>query len=346
MPNQWKPNRESTAICCLLYIYSSFCLDFQAPLEDIERWTTFYYWQKKNDKEILRLLLKYHIDTDIYGLGYTKFRVMRKSFGLLGIRQQTYEIEDIQNDMAELRQLYPNAGIRDMKMHLFTRKHKKVTRYILSVRFFYACKLTVVLLLVFGADRALIEDYFNNFEPELKVARLAKKLKRMQFWAAGTNVLWCMDQHDKWKYKFGLCLHVCVDPFSGYLLWLRVWWNNSNPLVICKYYLETVESLGCELMIFLYVSSTAECHIDLPLLTQSDPGTENVRVANAQCLMRQTLDPQLEGHIQHNYKRNKSNIKAEIEWSGLRRRWSPGFETILDRGSLDGIFDIGIPLHA
>lgn len=96
-------------------------------------------------------------------------------------------------------------------------------------------------------DSSLIEEYFESFEPELKIARLGRKLKRAQFYAAGINVLWCMDQHDKWKYKFGLCLHVCVDPFSGYLLWLRVWWNNSNPLVICRYYLETVASLGCEL---------------------------------------------------------------------------------------------------
>lgn len=62
--------------------------------------------------------------------------------------------------------------------------------------------------------------------------------------------------------------------------------------------------------------------------------------------MRQSLDPRLEGHIQHNYKRHKSNIKAEIEWSGLRRRWSPGFEAILDQGTLNGIYDRGVPLQA
>lgn len=101
---------------------------YLAPLEDIERWTTFYFWQKKTDKEILRLLLKYHIDTERYGLGYTKFRTLRKSFGLLGTRQQAHTVQDIAADMTDLRKLYPNAGIRDMRLHMFTRKKKKVAR--------------------------------------------------------------------------------------------------------------------------------------------------------------------------------------------------------------------------
>ncbi|KAF6745674.1 hypothetical protein DFP72DRAFT_1091181 [Ephemerocybe angulata] len=140
--------------------------------------------------------------------------------------------------------------------------------------------------------RTTIQDYFRTFEPELIQARMGRNLKRKQFWAA--------------------------DPFSGYLLWLRVWWNNSNPIVVCRYYLDTVKSLG-------YV----------PLLTQSDPGTENTRVANAQSYMRQLLDPLLDG-IQHVWKRNKMNIKAEIEWSLFRRKWSPGFENLFDEGIMEG----------
>ncbi|KAF6740840.1 hypothetical protein DFP72DRAFT_1087068 [Ephemerocybe angulata] len=162
--------------------------------------------------------------------------------------------------MQELRELFPNAGLRDAKSLLLDRKQLKV-------------------------PRSVLEEYFEEYEPKLKRERLARNLKRKQFWAAGVNALWCMDQHDKWKYKFGLGLHLAVDPFSGYLLWLRVWWNNSNPILICNYYLETVESLG-------YV----------PLLTQSDPGTENTRVANAQSFLRQFLDPSLAGLIQHVWK--------------------------------------------
>ncbi|KAF6763513.1 hypothetical protein DFP72DRAFT_999679 [Ephemerocybe angulata] len=209
--------------------------------------------------------------------------------------------------MVELRKMFPNAGVKEMVSHLFYRKQKKVPRCV------------------------IIQDYFRTFEPELIQARMGRNLKRKQFWAAGVNVLWCMDQHDKWKYKFGLCFHVGVDPFSGYLLWLRVWWNNSNPLVVCRYYLDTVKSLG-------YV----------PLLTQSDPGTENTRVANAQSYMRQLLDPLLDG-IQHVWKRNKMNIKAEIEWSLFRRKWSPGFENLFDEGIMEGNlirYDKSNPLQA
>ncbi|KAJ2911955.1 hypothetical protein MD484_g8459, partial [Candolleomyces efflorescens] len=241
------------------------------PAEELEPWITRYYQQGKSDKEILAQLLKYHIDTEEYGLGIVNFRKMRTSLGLLGTKQQGHSVESIAEDMQSLRQLFPNAGIRDMKTLLQRRKQKKV-------------------------PRSVIEEYFTTYEPELKQARLARKLK--------------------------------LDPFSGYLLWLRVWWNNSNPIVICNYYMETVESLG-------YV----------PLLTQSDPGTENTRVANAQSFIRQLLNPQLQGRIQHNWKRKKSNVKAEIEWSQLRRRWSPGFESVLEDGVLKGLYDHANPVH-
>ena len=36
----------------------------------------------------------------------------------------------------------------------------------------------------------------------------------------------------------------------------------------------------------------------------------------------------------------KSNIPPEITWSQVRRRWTPGFENILDFGLWQGWFDI------
>lgn len=101
-------------------------------------------------------------------------------------------------------------------------------------------------LMVLHYYSTVIERYFQDYEPQLINACKAKKLKRKQFYAAGVNVLWCQDQHDKWKYKFGLCFHVCVDPFSGYLLWLKIWWNNSNPMLVFSFYADTVRSLGCQ----------------------------------------------------------------------------------------------------
>lgn len=51
------------------------------------------------------------------------------------------------------------------------------------------------------------------------------------------------DQHDKWK-RFGLWLHACVDPFSGRIAWLNVWWTNRNPKLITGYYIKSGRQVG------------------------------------------------------------------------------------------------------
>lgn len=79
--------------------------------------------------------------------------------------------------------------------------------------------------------------------------------------------------------------------------------------------------------------------LGVPLVTQSDPGTENYGIANCHTTIRHQLDPTLKDTLQHRWMRNKSNIKPEIMWSVLRRNWSPGFENILDSGFLRGIYD-------
>lgn len=70
----------------------------------------------------------------------------------------------------------------------------------------------------------------------------------------------------------------------------------------------------------------------MPLVTQSDPGTENFGIANGHTLLRHWHDPSLEGTLQHRWMREKKNIIPEISWSQLRRRFTPGFEDILDIG--------------
>jgi len=52
-----------------------------------------------------------------------------------------------------------------------------------------------------------------------------------------------MDQHDKWL-RFGLWLHLGLEPFSGRLMWLKIWWTNRNPRLITRYYLEAVRKAG------------------------------------------------------------------------------------------------------
>ncbi|KAG1758561.1 hypothetical protein EDD22DRAFT_783750 [Suillus occidentalis] len=141
------------------------------------------------------------------------------------------------------------------------------------------------------------------------------------FWTAGVHDIWVFDQHDKWR-RFQLFLHVGIEPFSGQILWLKIWWTNHNPRLICSWYCDAVEKLGA-----------------MPLVTQSDPGTENNGIANGHTMLRHLQDPGLARTLQHKFRGDHRNIKPEIFWSQLRRRWTPGFEDILDFGLSTGIYN-------
>ncbi|KIJ93582.1 hypothetical protein K443DRAFT_27227, partial [Laccaria amethystina LaAM-08-1] len=124
------------------------------------------------------------------------------------------------------------------------------------------------------------------------------------------------DQHDKWGPRFGLWFHNSLDATSAWNNWLKVWWTNSNPRLIAKYFLDCC----CEMK-------------GVPVMTQSDPGTENNGVANIQTTIRHRLDPSLCDTLQHRFMRKKNNVKSEANWSIFRHDFAPGFETILEGGS-------------
>ncbi|KAG2125457.1 hypothetical protein DEU56DRAFT_873091 [Suillus clintonianus] len=130
------------------------------------------------------------------------------------------------------------------------------------------------------------------------------------------------DLHDKWL-RFGLGLHTGIEPFSDRIMWIRVWHSNHNPQLILTYYLDTIEKLG---------------HI--PMITQSDPGSENYGITNAHTMLCQMYDSSLHGTLQHWWMRTKKNVMPEIAWSQLRRRFTPGFESLLDEGVVRGWYDV------
>jgi hypothetical protein len=80
-----------------------------------------------------------------------------------------------------------------------------------------------------------MHEYFTMHEPHLVRQRKVNRLQRRCFWAAGVNDIWTIDQHDKWLW-FGLALHTAIEPFSGRILWLKVWHSNRNPQLILSYY--------------------------------------------------------------------------------------------------------------
>ena len=75
------------------------------------------------------------------------------------------------------------------------------------------------------------------------------------------------------------------------------------------------------------------------MVTQSDLGIENFGIANAQTLLRQMLDPSLQGFVQHRWMRTKKNIMPEIAWFQMRQHFAPGFECLLEEGVDLGWYD-------
>ncbi|KAK7016029.1 hypothetical protein R3P38DRAFT_3321518 [Favolaschia claudopus] len=275
-----------------------------APLELVKPHILKYWKMRKNDKEIVELLRTKHLHNSEYGIGLTRFREMRKELGLTRARQQNHTVETIRDAMLRLRLQYPKAGHREISSLLFHEESMSV-------------------------PRSVITSYFAQYEPELVRQRRANRLRRKRFWAAGVNDLWAIDQHDKWKYKYGLALHTGIEPFIGRIQWLKIWWTNSNPRLILSYYLDVVLEGGF-----------------MPLISQSDPGNENLGVANGHTLLRHLHDLSLIGTLQHRWMNEKKNIPPEISWSQLRRRFTPGFEDILDIGVNNGWYDPNILIQA
>ena len=180
--------------------------------------------------------------------------------------------------------------------------------------------------------REVIRQYLKHTEPGKVAARLGNGIICRMFYVAGVNHFWAMDQHDKWK-RFGLFWHGCMDGFSGKILWLVIWWTNSNPRFVCAQYVKAVRTVGGMSLSFpSFIVGVSDSKSGAPCVTQSDLGTENYNVAYAHTHIRQALDPTLAGSIQHNWKRGHTNIKPEQMWWRFRRVWVKGFEELLEKG--------------
>lgn len=264
----------------------------------------------------------------------------RKEWGLLSTRQQDISTSTILMELPKIRKKYPQAGTSEVRNILRTESKMRVSRLVLV--------MNVIITFLKVPPRSKIEEAFSIAEPELVKQRKAKRLKRKRFWAAGVNDLWTADQHDKWQ-RHGCRLHVGLEPYSGFILWLKVWWTNSNPRLIAEYYLDTIEELGCAFSHYIILCSTNCCLLEfsvMPLITQTDKGSENFGIANSQTALRHWHDPTLEGTVQHRWTDKPNNVKPEILWSQLRRRFSPGFENLFEQGQLNGWYDPNDPLHA
>ncbi|KAG1878436.1 hypothetical protein C8R48DRAFT_590533, partial [Suillus tomentosus] len=122
-------------------------------------------------------------------------------------RGQAHTITSIGPAIERVRARFPKQGLHDMRLTLM---HEE--------------KMIV--------SRKLILRYMNLHHPQDIQARKSRHLKRSIYWTAGVNDIWVFDQHDKWR-RFQLYLHVAIEPFLGRVLWLKIWWTNRNPRLIC-----------------------------------------------------------------------------------------------------------------
>ncbi|KAJ7844680.1 hypothetical protein B0H13DRAFT_2411186, partial [Mycena leptocephala] len=261
-----------------------------------------YYWQLGfNDLNIAIHSLD-HFDHGEFGLSAKTVQRLRTKLGLQGVRQRGATFESITPFYMEIRERFPNMGARAM---------------VTALRQDYSIKVA----------EKFLNDFLKDVEPDAVRQRRVFKFKRKRFFSAGVMDILCFDQHDKWK-RFGLWLHLGIDPYPGQLHWLKIWWTNRNPVLVTGYYLEACRKAG-----------------GIPLITQSDPGGENYGIANCHTATRQRLDPSLEGTLQHRWMKDKMNIKPEATWSQMRRQFTPGFENILDAGVARGLYDVDKPLE-
>ncbi|KAG1894209.1 uncharacterized protein F5891DRAFT_1195476 [Suillus fuscotomentosus] len=112
-----------------------------------------------------------------------------------------------------------------------------------------------------SVSRNIVMAYFTKYEVDLVRQCKACRLWRKWFWAAGVNDLFAVNQHNKWL-RFGLALHTGIELFSGCIMWMQ--------------------ELG-----------------HMPMVTQSDPGSENFSITNAHTMLHQWHDPTLQGTLQH-----------------------------------------------
>ena len=81
------------------------------------------------------------------------------------------------------------------------------------------------------------------------------------------------------------------------------------------------------------------------MVTQSDPGSKNFGVANAQTYICHHLDPTLSGTRQHRWMIKHQGILSEIKWSVFRWDFVPRFEDILDKGVFERWYDVNDTLQ-
>lgn len=308
-------------------------------------------------------LLEKHYDTGSFSLRYvlnviyrltrcflrpvyrkTKLKTYAKALGLPNARSQAHTFDTIAEPIAQMREMFPRAGAETLRTLLRDRYDMYVSRYVAYQPHLFSTRTQETINF-----RDKIRRYLKLPKPDLAAGRLANRSS----YAAGVNHLWAMSRHDKWE-RFGLFWHGCVDGFSGKILWLEIWWHNSNPKYVCAQYLKAVQKFGGMFRFSsLFCRNSSNTQVGVPRVTQSGKGTENHNVVHAHTHIRHALDPQVSDTIQHRWTHGDSTINHANHgpmWWLFRKTWAPGFEDILEKGitnqwyNADDVADKYVPM--
>ncbi|KAG6913691.1 hypothetical protein DXG01_004882 [Tephrocybe rancida] len=80
----------------------------------------------------------------------------------------------------------------------------------------------------------------------------------------------------------------------------------------------------------------------IPVITQSDPSTENFGVANMHTSIRHHMDPSLRDTLQHAFKQNHQNIKSKANWHKVLPHGEPLL--ICNKPESFGVYDYKISI--
>ncbi|VDI17274.1 Hypothetical predicted protein [Mytilus galloprovincialis] len=117
--------------------------------------------------------------------------------------------------------------------------------------------------------------------------------------------------------------------YSRKIIWLRVGPTNSDSKVVAYYYVRSIMEYN-----------------GVPLVLQSDPGTENVLIGALQCTLRHEADDYFAGIKSFRVVRSKFNQRIEAWWSMFRRQssewWINFFKDLVSFGEFnrDNVVDI------
>ena len=158
-------------------------------------------------------------------------------------------------------------------------------------------------------------------DPDGVQQRQSHRLQRRQYAAAGPNYIRHVDSYDKLM-PYGLCINGGIDGFSRKVIWLNIYNTNSDPRIVCGYYMDAVQDVqGC------------------PLIIRTAPGTENATIRECHRYLLRDLDPD-GGFVVYMSGCSTASQRTESFWGQLRKEcveyWLTAFHELQNCGCCDG----------